>query len=297
VLRTVTALEQAPDIATPSSYLIYDRKVIPTWAVRLFVLSLILPAIAVTVDGYARARRRGYAVSSWIRWVLAAALPFAAVAGLALVLGLTGVMPAAPPGPVGAGAVPLHAGGIAILVGLAVLLLGAAYSVRRFAPALAGARGDPSEGGAAVAVLVVMCACALAMWLVNPFAAGLVVPALNLWLWVVEPDLGLRAPFAFALLALGIAPPVLELVYYAHAFGLGPVGLGWSGAMLVAGGQLGVPVTFECCVLAGCLASIVTIVIEMARRGRPEDLPVTVRGPVTYAGPGSLGGTESALRR
>jgi hypothetical protein len=24
---------------------------------------------------------------------------------------------------------------------------------------------------------------------------------------------------------------------------------------------------------------------------------VTVRGPLTYAGPGSLGGTESALRR
>jgi hypothetical protein len=25
--------------------------------------------------------------------------------------------------------------------------------------------------------------------------------------------------------------------------------------------------------------------------------PVSVRGPVSYAGPGSLGGTESALRR
>jgi len=28
-----------------------------------------------------------------------------------------------------------------------------------------------------------------------------------------------------------------------------------------------------------------------------QPLDVTVRGPVTYAGPGSLGGTESALRR
>jgi hypothetical protein len=34
-------------------------------------------------------------------------------------------------------------------------------------------------------------------------------------------------------------------------------------------------------------------------RARVEEVddPVTVRGPVTYAGPGSLGGTESALRR
>jgi hypothetical protein len=28
-----------------------------------------------------------------------------------------------------------------------------------------------------------------------------------------------------------------------------------------------------------------------------DDLPITVRGPRSYAGPGSLGGTESALRR
>jgi hypothetical protein len=28
-----------------------------------------------------------------------------------------------------------------------------------------------------------------------------------------------------------------------------------------------------------------------------EDRPVSIRGPLSYAGPGSLGGTESALRR
>ena len=33
------------------------------------------------------------------------------------------------------------------------------------------------------------------------------------------------------------------------------------------------------------------------RQSEPEEVRVTVRGPVTYAGPGSLGGTKSALRR
>ena len=47
--------------------------------------------------------------------------------------------------------------------------------------------------------------------------------------------------------------------------------------------------------LAGTLTSAVLVAI---RAGRPEaPSGVTVRGPVTYAGPGSLGGTESALRR
>jgi hypothetical protein len=49
--------------------------------------------------------------------------------------------------------------------------------------------------------------------------------------------------------------------------------------------------------MLGCLASRTAIDTTLARRGRPEDIPVTVRGPVTYAGPGSLGGTESAIRR
>jgi hypothetical protein len=47
--------------------------------------------------------------------------------------------------------------------------------------------------------------------------------------------------------------------------------------------------------LAGVLGSVIAI----ARAGRPdEDEPeplVSVRGPASYAGPGSLGGTESGF--
>jgi hypothetical protein len=50
-------------------------------------------------------------------------------------------------------------------------------------------------------------------------------------------------------------------------------------------------------VVLGCLLSAVTLSLLAARGSRPVPVPVTVRGPVTYAGPGSLGGTKSALRR
>ena len=36
---------------------------------------------------------------------------------------------------------------------------------------------------------------------------------------------------------------------------------------------------------------------RIARENGPAAAPILTRGPVTYAGPGSLGGTESALRR
>jgi hypothetical protein len=48
-------------------------------------------------------------------------------------------------------------------------------------------------------------------------------------------------------------------------------------------------------VVAGTL--LATVMVVLARPAAEGAAPITVRGPATYAGPGSLGGTESALRR
>jgi hypothetical protein len=45
----------------------------------------------------------------------------------------------------------------------------------------------------------------------------------------------------------------------------------------------------------GCMISVVLSTPPEPRRP-PREVP-KVRGPATYAGPGSLGGTDSALRR
>jgi hypothetical protein len=67
---------------------------------------------------------------------------------------------------------------------------------------------------------------------------------------------------------------------------------------MVAGGHIGVLAALEWSVALGCALSVGTIAGWTVRRAQQlEEAPVTVRGPVTYAGPGSLGGTESALRR
>ena len=85
----------------PSSYLRWQGKVIPEWAVRLLVLALIVPVLIATVDGIARARRRGHRVGRWVLWVLAACVPFV-LAVLAVVgLRLVGAIDVAPPGPIG----------------------------------------------------------------------------------------------------------------------------------------------------------------------------------------------------
>jgi len=146
-------------------------------------------------------------------------------------------------------------------------------------------------------VLLVMCVVTLVIWAQNPFAAALLIPALHLWMWVVTPDVRLRPAVTVLLLLAGVAGPALVFVYYGDTLGLGPASLLWSATLQLAGGSFGLLTAVEWSVALGCLVGVVAIALRGASTDRPEQVPVTVRGPVTYAGPGSLGGTESALRR
>ena len=318
-LEAVSALEAGPAVPAPSTYLLWNGKVIPAWAVRLLVLVLILPVLAVTVDGMARARRRGHSISRWIVWVGAAALPFILAAALVVIARATGWVGPASSVPANPGTWPLGAGGIALLVMMGALVVAGLVWLRplvigsvglrgRLALPSPAANGDRPSGprrerdegagqgaGAAAGVLVVMCLVSLAIWASNPFAALLLVPALHLWLWVLTPDIRLPIPVTVLLVILGLAPVALLATYLAISFGLGPVGLTWTGVLMLAGGGLSLWGAIEWSLLAGCAISVVVIAVR-ARAGATE-LPVTVRGPVSYAGPGSLGGTESALRR
>lgn len=296
-LQTISALDASPNIPPPTAYLLYKQMTVPVWPIRLLVLVLILPVLCATIDAFARARRRGHRVGRWAGWVLATALPFALVSLFLVGLGATGLIGVTAPGPVGAGAVPVHAREIVEIAAAALVLVLAMFPLRAFIVRRLGMRGDPTGGGGAAAVLLVMCVISLVIWAANPFAAALIVPALHLWMWIVAPEVRLRAPVAIALLLIGLAPGALVAVYYASQFGLGPLGVIWTAMLLIAGGGLGVTALLEWSIVAGCAVSVAVIAACAARAGAPEAAPVTVRGPVTYAGPGSLGGTKSALRR
>ncbi len=318
VLQSVSALEAGPSVPGPSSYLRWQGKLIPAWAIRVLVLALMVPVLVATVDGLARARRRGHRVGRWMVWVLSACLPFVlavlAVKGLSAV----GAIDAAPPGPVGGDALTLPGGAVAILIGLGCLIV-LAFAARWWLqrrligeppsspPAPANGRSrtrptgpdDPASPGAAAAFLLVLCAVALVLWFENPFAAALVVPALHCWLWIVAPATRLRTPWTVLLFLAGLVPAALAASYYAAVLGLGPAAAAWNAVLMLAGGSVSVMSAIEWSVVVGCVVSLAVMIVRIARqpRPRPAETPITVRGPLTYAGPGSLGGTKSALRR
>ena len=314
VLQTVSALEAGGTVPAPSSYLRWQGKLIPEWAVRLLVLALIVPVLVATVDGVARARRRGHRVGRWVLWVLSACIPFA-LAVLAVVgLRLVGLINIAPPGPIGGDALTLGGRAVAILIGLGCLIVLSSVAVWWFGRRMwsASSATEPANGrhrrrpevpddaaspGAAAALMLVLCVVTLAIWLENPFAAALMVVALHAWLWIVGPEQRLRAPWAILLLLAGLVPGVLAALYYAMVMGLGPAAAAWNAVLMLAGGDFSVMAALEWSIVLGCVVSLALMIVRIARQHRPAEVPVTLRDPISYAGPGSLGGTKSAIRR
>jgi len=314
VLQSVSALESGTSVPAPSSYMRWSGKVIPSWAVRLLVLALIAPVLIATIDGLARARRRGHRVGPWTLWVLAWCLPFALAVLVVLGLRLTGAINIAPPGPIDGSVLTLGGRAVAILVGLGILIVlgsvGVWWGGRRMWSGKAAAEAtngharrrqrapdDAASPGAAAALMLVLCVVTLALWLENPFAAGLMVIALHSWLWIVGPENRLRAPWAVVLLLAGLVPGILAALYYMMVLGLGLAPAAWNAVLMLAGGDYSVTAALEWSIVLGCVISLALMMVRIARQPRPADAPVTIRGPVTYAGPGSLGSTQPTIRR
>jgi hypothetical protein len=301
VLSAVDALDAAPDTsASMQSGLLVQHKTIPAWALRLLVGTLLLPPLIVTADGFARLRRREEPIGRWTLWALACGLPFLACALFARLLGLLDAISTTAPDPAPARALPLDfaAARAVLAVGLALALAWLLW------PALMRGLGlpvRPTSDAAGLAMLVVLLAVSVLVWAMNPFTALLLLPAAHLWLLVVSPELRPRPPTALALVALGLLPLVLFMSFYAHELGFGPGGLAWTAVLLFAGGSVGLGAAILWSLAAGCAVACAMVARTPSAHpahswpGAPSE--VTIRGPLTYAGPGSLGGTESALQR
>ena len=227
-LRTLTALDNTPTLELGGSThaLVTMRKVMPLWAVRLLVAALLLAPMLVAVDGFARVRRRHEPVGPWLWWILAAAAPIALALAFAWFLGVTGLLPATPPEPVAAGAIPVGTAGTVALVAIALVALLGWIALRPALMRRAGARPGPFRGeGAGAALLVTWCALAGVLWLRNPYAAALLVPGAHALLAVVAPEVRLRRGLAVGLVVVAAAPFLLVDLSIAGQLGLSPAAL------------------------------------------------------------------------
>ena len=283
------------------------RNVLTDWSVRLVVGTLLLPAVLAALDAFFRARRRRVPIAPWVAWLAVAAVPLPVAWLWMRALGTTGVIEV-PDGPVLPDRFPLDTSGIVAMA--SALIAGAlacacarfvAGALRRHAPRAeetdgARRRAVPGVEGLAVATGVWLCGLAAITWLLNPYAAGVLILATHLWLFAAG---GWRGRWALVAVVAGLVPVVAIAVHYGFALELGPGGLAWGAALSAAAG-FGLWTTLLVGGLLAALAGVVRVLLARRRIARDEGgsgAPIRTRGPLTYAGPGSLGGTESALRR
>jgi hypothetical protein len=300
-LRIVSAVDAGVPRQGPRSYIATQTKVIPGWALSLLAFCLILPVLVAMIDGFARARRRREPLAPWGRWLLARTLPWVVGLCVAELLVLFGA------GPDLASAAPvpddhsLGASGAAVLAATAAAVALAWYAAR----ALTAGTGTephllrPAAPGAGVVTGLLLAGLALAAWAINPYAALLMAPAFHAWLLTTQSEEPPRPPLAILLVVVGLALPAAVGAYFMVRLSLNPVEAAWYLFLLVTAHEVGLVTALLGCGFIGALTAVIGIA-----RSR-TDLPGSsgdsseprLRGPGGYAGPGSLGGTESALRR
>jgi len=295
-LRSLTALDDGPDVTPgePQNVIVTRGQVVPEWAVRLLVGVLLLPVLLGALDGIFRVRRRGEGPVRWVVWTLASALPFL-LAGLILILLRAATVLDAPPAPVPPDVLGLS--WAAVIVGAAALALGFVL-VRPAIIERAQPAGPPGTPGSAGAVALVTALAVAVVWVRNPYAALFLVPAAHLWLFAVAPEVRVPHVVRLALVVLGLVPLGVVALAYAFTLDAGPLDLLRLSVQMVAGGAIGPFTLLSWSVVAGCAVSAAIVAARVAppapRVG--GGFEVRSRGPIGYAGPGSVGGTESALR-
>ena len=156
----------------------------------------------------------------------------------------------------------------------------------------------PSDPGAGAAVARVVCVSVVALWWVNPLAALFLVPAVHLWSGAA---VAAASRPGLVLAMAGLVLPLAVGVFWLERLSLGPLEGLWYGALLVAGGQVEPVGALLGCLLLGAFLSLLAVLTaragEAASAPPPPSARPRTRAPLGYSGPGSLGGTRSALRR
>ena len=273
----------------PEAYVPLAGKLIPGWAIALLAIALLAPVAVVSIDALVRASRSGEAVVPAVAWLLSRTIPFVATALLAYLMALVGLIPA-PAFPYDPALHGFGFGAAAASLVLVAALLAAIRFVHRLTLPDQAFDAVSSVVGAGLALATI------GIWLANPYLALLLVPTAHLWLLGAAPEARGRAPTVIALGVGGLVVPAVAVATLGGRLGVG-LEVPWQLLLMFTGRHFGPLALAPLCLLGGCLLALLanaTTQPPAPVMGRPG---TRVRGPVSYAGPGSLGGTESALPR
>lgn len=223
-------------------------KLIPGWALILFVGTLLLPLVVVAVDSWARARRRHETAS---RGLFAPPLALAWLVLLALLLRSLGEV-----GAVNAPSLPAEPqalrGTAPVVLGVALLLL----TPIGLMVAAATARRHTAPGGESGFALW-LAFCGVVVFAINPIAALFCVAPLHLITILLLAGTRPRRLQVWLTAAVGLTPILIAIVYYPLALDMDPLNAVRFAVLLQAGGFVELLAT-----LGGCLM-VATVFVSL----------------------------------
>jgi hypothetical protein len=241
--EAVAGLEHGPE-----TYVEFSGSLVPGWAIAVLALALLLPAAVAAIDGLARAARNRAGTIRSLTWAFALALP--PLAGLiALYLMSVAGLVADPPYPFDPGRFTLGLGEALVLLVLTAIVV-AAYVLSGVARVPRRPRREalvPALGAVAVAG-------GIATWLLSPYLALFLVPAVHVWLVAGRKRVPSRP-----LLAVAVVAAALPVVLAARS-ALGEVGAGvWDVVLMVTDGHIASLPLILLCPLGGSLVGLLLL--------------------------------------
>jgi hypothetical protein len=224
-------------------------------------------------------------------WVLSLAVPFLLAGLFAIFLGSGGLLRATPATPVTTEQLPMGSAGVAALISVGLVFI-LTWVLRA---AVRRRRPTREPVGSAAALLATGCMVAFLVWLANPYTALLLIVPLHVWLVALTREYARPPLVGLLVLVASLALPVAALALVCSGAGISASGFAWTLVLLTAGGGLPFAGLLLGAVVCGCAVGAGALLLAPAQPA-PEPAP-GVRRPFGYVGPGSLGGTGSALRR
>jgi Peptidase family M28 len=216
----IGSLDAAAEVAQGTdSYVYLGGRYVRGFAIELFLLVAVLPALVATIDLAARFRRRGLPLGPALRSFRTRILVWAWVGLVAVVFSLTGVFPRGAPRPLSPDTAAAQDWPFLALLGLVALSAAGWLLARpRLVPGPETAREDELAGH--LVVMLALCGTSVAIAIVNPFTLVFVLPSLHAWLWI--PHVRQRGSvIRVAVYAVGLTVPLLLFVSFATRFELG----------------------------------------------------------------------------
>jgi hypothetical protein len=271
----VGSLDAGADVARGTgSYVYLGARLLRGWTIEFVLLAALVPFLAVTVDLFARCRRRGIRLAPALRSYRSRLGVWLWIGAVFAFLTFVGLLPDGAPRPLDpntelAGDWPIAA--LLALLGLSAV--GWLVARPRLRPVEPVARAE--ELGGHLAAMVALGLVALVVAAVNPYALLFLLPSLHAWLWLTHAS---SRHARLALYALGFAGPFIVFASFAFRFGLG-LDAPWYVMTLVSVGYVRLPLILSFVAWAAAAEQVGALAL-----GRyapyPDKLARPARGPI-----------------